>query len=90
MRIPIFAVVLLALTLPGCAPRVGSDRWCEKQRDKPKGEWTLDETGDYAKYCVLGMSDESFCKKLERKPKGDWTANEAAEYAKSCLIDRTD
>ncbi len=73
-----------------CAPRVGSDRWCSKMKDKPKGEWTANEAGAYAKYCFLGMDDERLCRELEKKPKGDWTANETAAYAKSCLVDRSD
>jgi hypothetical protein len=83
----IAGLIVFALLLGGC-DRVGSEAWCEKLGEKPKGEWTLDETGNYAKYCVLGMDDERWCKKLEGKPKGEWTANEAARYAKDCLVGR--
>ena len=81
--------LLLTLSLTGC-DRVGSEAWCEKQEQKPKGEWTMEEAGDYTKYCVLHMDSEKWCKDLEKKPKGDWTANEAAEYAKNCLTDRSE
>ena len=59
-------------------------------KETPKGEWTLDDTGNYTKYCVLGMDSEKWCKKMEEKDKGDWTANEAAEYTQNCLLDRSD
>jgi len=51
-----FAITLLLLsgfTIVGCAPEVGSEKWCENMKEKPKGDWTMSETGDYAKHCVL-------------------------------------
>ena len=45
------AVVMFALG--GCAPEVGSEKWCQQLKEKPKGEWTLDETKDYAKHCII-------------------------------------
>ena len=86
-RIILLAVVALALT---ACDRVGSEAWCAKQKEKPKSEWTLQETGDYTKYCVLGMDSEKWCEKMEEKDKGKWTADEASEYAKNCLVDRSD
>ena len=53
--------VTLALalgSLAGCAPEVGSKAWCEQLEEKPKGEWTLSETGDYAKSCIVRLDDE--------------------------------
>ena len=47
-----FAIVSGLLT--ACAPEVGSDRWCSQLADKPKGEWTADETKNFVAYCVLG------------------------------------
>ena len=44
---------MVLLSLGGCAPKVGSDKWCANLKAKPKGEWTLDEAGNYAKYCVF-------------------------------------
>lgn len=44
---------LLALFLEGCAPKVGSDQWCADLKAKPKGEWSLNETTDYARHCIL-------------------------------------
>lgn len=84
--------VLLAiagvLLLAGC-DRVGSEQWCAKQKDKPKSDWTLEETGEYAKYCVLGMDSEKWCEKMEKKNKADWTASEAADYASNCMLGRS-
>lgn len=86
MKSTIAFVLLLTLALAGC-DRVGSAAWCDKQKQKPKGEWTMEEAGDYTKYCVLHMDSEKWCKDLEKKPTGDWTAHEAADYAKNCLTD---
>ncbi len=44
---------LLALLLGGCAPEVGSDKWCANLKEKPKGDWSLNETTDYAKHCIM-------------------------------------
>ncbi|MDH4042777.1 MAG: DUF3012 domain-containing protein [Gammaproteobacteria bacterium] len=32
---------------------MGSESWCKDMSDKPKGEWTADDTATYAKHCVL-------------------------------------
>lgn len=55
------ATMLLGLVflLCACAPEVGSERWCEKLRDTPKGDWSLNEAADYAKHCILPRSDDS-------------------------------
>jgi hypothetical protein len=89
MKSSILILVATTILLAAC-DRVGSEAWCEKQSQKPKNEWTMDEAGDYTKYCVLGMDSEKWCEKLEEKPKGDWTANEAADYAKNCLTGRSE
>jgi len=44
---------LLTVLLGGCAPEVGSDKWCANLKAKPKGDWTLNEATDYAKHCML-------------------------------------
>lgn len=49
-----YVIVLAALiVLGGCAPEVGSDAWCEALGEKPKGDWTANEAGDYAKHCIF-------------------------------------
>ena len=42
----------LLLVLSACSPEVGSKEWCEDMKAKPKGEWTANEAGDFAKHCV--------------------------------------
>lgn len=85
MKLNFLIAVLFALSLSACGDRVGSEKWCANLKDKPKSDWTMEEAGDYTKYCVLGMDPAKWCKKMEAKDKGDWTANEAAEYAKNCV-----
>ena len=46
------SVVFAILTL-SCSPEVGSEAWCEKMNETPKGEWSANEAADYAKNCVL-------------------------------------
>jgi len=41
-----------AASLTACAP-VGSEAWCKKMEEKPKGDWTANEASDYAKNCVF-------------------------------------
>ena len=53
------AIVAIALTMliGGCAP-VGSEAWCEKMADKPKGDWTANEASDYAKSCIFKPEED--------------------------------
>lgn len=46
----ILATVFLLCT--ACA-EVGSERWCENMKEKPKGDWSANEATDYAKHCVF-------------------------------------
>jgi hypothetical protein len=49
----LFPVALLALFLAGCAPEVGSERWCKKMEQTERGEWTMNDAADYARHCIL-------------------------------------
>jgi hypothetical protein len=40
--------------LGACSPEVGSDEWCGDMKQKPKGDWTANEAGDFTKHCLLG------------------------------------
>lgn len=51
--VPAPVPVLVALLLAGCAPEVGSERWCKKMEAKAGGEWTMNEAADYARHCIL-------------------------------------
>lgn len=46
-------VLACALVLTACGPEVGSQAWCKKMEEKPKGDWTANEAADYAKHCVF-------------------------------------
>ena len=48
-----FCLPILLLALTGCAPEVGSKKWCEAMDEKPKADWSVNEAGDYAKHCLL-------------------------------------
>ena len=49
-----YAIALLALlAVTGCAPEVGSEAWCKKIAEKPKGDLTGNEAADYAKHCLF-------------------------------------
>lgn len=45
------------LFIAGCSP-VGSEGWCNKMKEKPKGDWSTNEATDYAEHCVFD-DDES-------------------------------
>lgn len=49
---------VLAVLLAACAPEVGSERWCEALKDKPKGDWSANEAKDFAKHCLFKSTDE--------------------------------
>lgn len=44
---------LAALSMQACAPEVGSEKWCENMKEKPKGDWTANEASDFAKHCIF-------------------------------------
>ena len=85
MKLRLTIALLFAFALSACGEQVGSDAWCEKLEQKDKSDWTMEEAGDYTKYCVLGMDPNKWCEKMDKKDKGEWTANEAADYAKNCV-----
>ena len=39
--------------LSACSPEVGSKEWREQLKEKPKGDWTANEAGDFAKHCIM-------------------------------------
>ncbi len=42
-----------AALLTACAPEVGSPKWCDAIKAKPKGEITANEAKDFAKHCLF-------------------------------------
>ena len=59
MRHPLQTILLTLclapgfMTLAGCAPEVGSERWCAAMDEKPKGDWTANEALDYGRHCLI-------------------------------------
>ena len=50
----IIALSITALAgMTACAPEVGTEAWCKHMDKKPKGDWSANEAGDYAKHCIL-------------------------------------
>lgn len=49
----ILLALACCLTVVACSPEVGSEKWCEQLKEKPKGDWTANEAKDYAKHCVF-------------------------------------
>jgi hypothetical protein len=47
------AAIALSLFTAACAPEVGSDAWCEKLNETPKGDWSANDAGNFAKHCVF-------------------------------------
>ena len=49
-------MLILAISLVvmcACSPEVGSQRWCKQMKEKPKGEWTANETVEYGRSCII-------------------------------------
>lgn len=49
----LFALVMLGLGLAACEPEVGSDKWCEKMADTPKGDWSANDAKAFAEHCIF-------------------------------------
>ncbi len=43
----------IMMSIAACSPEVGSQAWCAQMKAKPKGEWTVNEAADYARFCLL-------------------------------------
>ncbi len=53
-KIAIVCGLLVALgCLASCSPQVGSEGWCQKMKEKSKGDWTSNEAADFAKHCLF-------------------------------------
>lgn len=47
------SVLIVGVLLSGCAPKVGSEEWCNAMKEKPKGDWTATEAKDFTKHCIF-------------------------------------
>ncbi|WP_323844012.1 DUF3012 domain-containing protein [Microbulbifer magnicolonia] len=54
----LITAIFALLTLTACEPKRGSEKWCKKMDETPKGEWTLNDASDYTKYCVFKQKPE--------------------------------
>ena len=45
--------IAFALGVLACSPKVGSEAWCEKMKETPKGDWSANDAADFAKHCVF-------------------------------------
>lgn len=45
--------IVLAFLAVSCSPEVGSETWCKKMSETPKGDWSANEAADYAKHCLF-------------------------------------
>jgi len=43
----------MTLLVSACSAEVGSETWCNNMKEKPKGDWTANEAGDYTKNCLF-------------------------------------
>lgn len=50
--------MLLLLACWGCAPKVGSQAWCERMDERPKSEWSAKNAADYARHCIFRKAAE--------------------------------
>ncbi|RYY76781.1 MAG: DUF3012 domain-containing protein [Gammaproteobacteria bacterium] len=49
----LFIVIFAGAVMSSCASKVGSDAWCAKKKNESKADWSLNDTKNYAKHCVL-------------------------------------
>ena len=52
-RLPILVALAAFVLVGACSPKVGSKEWCDDMKDKPKGDWSVNEAKDFAKHCVF-------------------------------------
>jgi hypothetical protein len=52
------ALAAAILLLAACEPEVGTPEWCEDMKDKPTGDWTVNEASAFTKHCLLGQPPE--------------------------------
>lgn len=49
----LIVILFVLMQVAACSPEIGSERWCDNLKEKPKGEWTANEVKDYAKHCLF-------------------------------------
>jgi hypothetical protein len=51
MILSILFYSMALFTLSACSPEIGSEKWFAQIKEKPKGDWTVNEASDYTKHC---------------------------------------
>ncbi|NIW25493.1 MAG: DUF3012 domain-containing protein [Gammaproteobacteria bacterium] len=46
-------IALSFIAIAACEPEVGSEAWCERMDDTPRGDWTANQAADYARNCLF-------------------------------------
>jgi len=46
--------LLVVLSFSACSPEPGTKAWCDKIKEKPRGEWTANDASTFAKHCMMG------------------------------------
>lgn len=46
-------ISMLVMLLVACSAEIGSESWCAGLKEKPKGDWTINEASDYTKHCLF-------------------------------------
>lgn len=54
----LIAIIFTVAVLTGCAPEVGSKEWCDDMKEKPKGDWTVNQAKDFTKHCIFKSDEE--------------------------------
>jgi len=49
----IIFISTLLVQIVGCSAEIGSEAWCNELKEKPKGEWSMNEATDYTKHCLF-------------------------------------
>jgi hypothetical protein len=51
-KLSLLLATIFVLSLAGCT-KVGSEAWCADMKEKPKGDWSTNQAGDFATHCVF-------------------------------------
>lgn len=49
----LLSLLALATLLTACSPEIGSEQWCDNMKPTPKGDWTMNDAGDFTKHCIM-------------------------------------
>lgn len=49
----VLCLLIGLVQMSGCSAEVGSQKWCDNLKEKPEGDWTLNEAKSYAKHCLF-------------------------------------